>query len=267
MIGVFTDLDGSLLDEETYSFKEAQESLDLLKQKQIPLIINTSKTVSEVLEIRTALRLSTPFIVENGAAICFEEKPDGLETVEQVISNQRLYIHYCGLEYHKLIDIAEKIRSSHPFNFEGFNDMNINRVVELTGLSQEDAHKAKQRLCSEPLLWQSSPEDLKAFEAELTKYNLYLTRGGRFFHIIGDYSKGKAYSIMKDLLKFDKTIGIGDGKNDISFLNKVNIAVIIPKKDGSHLEVSNSDTIIAPQPSPVGFNDGLNMALRKITSG
>ena len=267
MIGVFTDLDGSLLDEETYSYAEARESLDYLKERKIPLIINTSKTVSEVVEIRNALKLDNPFIVENGAAICFEQRPNGLETIHQTISNQELYIHYCGLEYKIVTETARALRSKYQSNFEGFNDMSTDRVVELTGLSPENARKAKQRLCSEPLVWQDTPEKLKEFENQLLTKNLYLTRGGRFHHIIGDYSKGRAYTIVKDLLQFSQTVGIGDGKNDVSFLNEVDIAIVIPKKDGSHLEVSNNDIIIAPYASPEGFNQALLTAMRRLTNG
>ena len=45
---IFTDLDGTLLDRETYSFEPAQSALHLIKQKGIPLILSTSKTRAEI---------------------------------------------------------------------------------------------------------------------------------------------------------------------------------------------------------------------------
>ncbi|MEE8044743.1 MAG: HAD-IIB family hydrolase, partial [Thermodesulfobacteriota bacterium] len=66
---VFTDLDGTLLDHRNYSFLQAIPALDLLKEKNIPLIICTSKTKSEIEHYRTTLQNNFPFISENGGAI------------------------------------------------------------------------------------------------------------------------------------------------------------------------------------------------------
>ena len=45
---IFTDLDGTLLDSHTYSYKKAINALQLLKKKEIPLIFYTSKTRAEI---------------------------------------------------------------------------------------------------------------------------------------------------------------------------------------------------------------------------
>ena len=44
---VFTDLDGTLLDE-SYSWDLAQPAIDLLRSASIPIILNSSKTVAEM---------------------------------------------------------------------------------------------------------------------------------------------------------------------------------------------------------------------------
>jgi mannosyl-3-phosphoglycerate phosphatase len=45
---IFTDLDGTLLDPENYSFKDAQPALDLIRAKGIPLVLCSSKTRAEM---------------------------------------------------------------------------------------------------------------------------------------------------------------------------------------------------------------------------
>ena len=47
-IVIITDLDGSLLHPITYSFKEAVQTLDLIKRLEIPLILSSSKTREEI---------------------------------------------------------------------------------------------------------------------------------------------------------------------------------------------------------------------------
>jgi mannosyl-3-phosphoglycerate phosphatase len=45
---IFTDLDGTLLDRNTYSFEPALPALHLIRQKDIPLILTSSKTRAEI---------------------------------------------------------------------------------------------------------------------------------------------------------------------------------------------------------------------------
>jgi len=66
---VFTDLDGSLLNHDDYSFEEARPALDRLRKAKIPLIFVTSKTCREVEPLQNRLGLREPFIVENGGGI------------------------------------------------------------------------------------------------------------------------------------------------------------------------------------------------------
>lgn len=63
---IFTDLDGTLLDKNSYSFAPARPALILLKKKDIPLIFCTSKTRAEIELYRRKIENSDPFISENG---------------------------------------------------------------------------------------------------------------------------------------------------------------------------------------------------------
>ena len=66
---VVSDLDGTLLDHETYSFDAARPALARLRQADVPLVLCTSKTRAEVESIRRSLDNEHPFIVENGGAV------------------------------------------------------------------------------------------------------------------------------------------------------------------------------------------------------
>ena len=66
---VFTDLDGTLLDHDTYSWQEAAPALEALRIKGVPLILCSSKTRAEMLVLWQELGLSHPFITENGGGI------------------------------------------------------------------------------------------------------------------------------------------------------------------------------------------------------
>ena len=66
---VFTDLDGTLLDHETYRFDAALPALETLAARGVPLVLATSKTAAEIGPIRQALGRDVPAIVENGGGI------------------------------------------------------------------------------------------------------------------------------------------------------------------------------------------------------
>ena len=81
---LITDLDGSLLDHDDYSYDPAKPVLQLLEEMRIPVILASSKTCAEMLELRAELGNEHPFIVENGAAIYvpqryFQKQPAGTE--------------------------------------------------------------------------------------------------------------------------------------------------------------------------------------------
>ena len=67
---IITDLDGTLLDHNTYKFDEAMRALQLIKEQQIPIILSSSKTKVEMIGYQKTMGIDEfPFVVENGSAI------------------------------------------------------------------------------------------------------------------------------------------------------------------------------------------------------
>ena len=63
---VFTDLDGTLLSHDTYSFKPALVALKLIRSRGIPLVLCSSKTRVDIACWRRRLENHHPFTPENG---------------------------------------------------------------------------------------------------------------------------------------------------------------------------------------------------------
>src|SRR5690554_5601326 len=59
---VFTDLDGTLLDHDSYSWRAAKPAMARLGANGIPLIFNSSKTAAEISELQSRMGLRGPFI-------------------------------------------------------------------------------------------------------------------------------------------------------------------------------------------------------------
>jgi mannosyl-3-phosphoglycerate phosphatase len=258
---VFTDLDGTLLDHATYRFDAAQPALRLLDKKGIPLILCSSKTAAEIERWRGLLRLNHPFISENGGAIFV---PQGY--FDRDFSHDKDTADYAiielGMAYSKLRSFLGRLKKRFPGAVQGFGDLEVKEVARLCGLSVEEARLAKKRDYDEPFLLHDAalePEIVRQAKAN----GIQVTKGGRFYHLIGGNDKGRAVTTLTDLYRRERgeiiTIGIGDSLNDLAMLAAVDYPVLVQKPDRSYdSSVILTNLIRASSPGPQGFCDSVS---------
>lgn len=259
-IVVFSDVDGTLLDHDTYSYRDAEPALELLRERGIPLVLVTSKTRTEVEPLRKELGNEDPFVVENGAALFFPRRgelilPPGSET------RGDYDVVHLGVPYARVRAFIAGVRER--FGMRGFGDMSDEEVANLTGLGLEAAHRARQREFSEPFLLRDDG-DLDELEEVAADDGLAITTGGRLHHLIGaGQDKGKAVSLVRDAFgpTVAKTVGLGDGRNDLPMLEAVDTAVVVPRPDGTRLELARDDAVVAPFPGSRGWNAAVTTAI------
>lgn len=264
---VFTDLDGSLLDHDNYSWLAAKPALDKLKKLSCPIIFNSSKTYSEMLSLALDCQIKSPLICENGSVVAMNMKCDDKD--DTVHDNYKL--HYFSRPYADLVDKVYSLKTELKLNFTGFYKMTLEQVMEATGLSKEKAMAASQRSATEPLLWQDSQEKLQQFEQQLKKINLVLTQGGRFYHVMSPVNKGEA---MRWLLKCYRSrepdtrwvsMALGDSQNDVSMLEQADYPVLIKNPHTQQPDVNHIDKIIKTRHTgPAGWNEAVQTVLKYI---
>ncbi|MEW6410023.1 MAG: HAD-IIB family hydrolase [Nitrospirota bacterium] len=257
---IFTDLDGTLLDYSTYSFDAALPALKVLKEKNIPLVICSSKTKTEIEYYRKKLDNYHPFISENGGGIFIPKNyfKFKIQNSKFKIEEEKNYIIIrLGAQYYDLRMTIEALRRE-GFDIKGFGDMSIKEVAETAGMSIDEAKMAKERDFDEPFIFEGDDaETQRLFDAIRSKGFNYTQ--GRFFHILGDSDKGKSVEILKEMYKKEfgeiTAIAIGDSPNDIPMLEKVNYPVIVKKHDGNYDSRMNMPNLIkADGIGPEGWN-------------
>tara|TARA_R110002111_G_scaffold227346_2_gene288940 strand:+ start:72206 stop:73060 length:855 start_codon:yes stop_codon:yes gene_type:complete len=263
---VMTDLDGTLLDHDTYSYAPAVPVMARLKSAGIPLMLNTSKTAAELKSLRETLHNSDPYVVENGSAIFV---PAGYFDAEQEIIAQKPGddMHVFGALRTDILTIVQKIRADEKFQFTGFADMEVSEVITYTGLSESAAMQAATREFSEPLIWQDSAHQLRKFEALIANHGLRLLKGGRFVHVIGACDKGKCLHWLRE--RFTNSCGappvfvaLGDSQNDVAMLNAADIAVIVRSSHHEPPDLEKqSSVLITEETGPQGWADALTPIL------
>ena len=131
---IFTDLDGTLLDRETYSFEPAQPALHLIKQKGIPLVLSTSKTRAEIELYRKRLENDHPFICENGGAV-FIPKDYFSFRFPYERELDWYFVIELGTFYLQIIEVLESVKKETVIPIRGFSDLTVKEVASLCGLS------------------------------------------------------------------------------------------------------------------------------------
>ncbi len=263
---VFTDMDGTLLDHDTYSFAAAAPTLEALKNRGIPVIPTTSKTFAEMLVLRKQIDLAGPFIVENGAAAYiphgfFDQKPTG--TVWQdgfwcksFISSKNYWLK-----------LLEKIKDEYADEFTHFSQMSIEQIQQATGLDEASAKLAAQRQFGEPVLWQGEDSRKQDFIDSIRSRGAYPLEGGRFIHVSGDCNKGDALRWLVSEYERQhhckaRSIALGDGKNDVAMLEAADVAVRIASPSHAPPAVNKDENVFtSTKLGPEGWTEILTSLL------
>jgi mannosyl-3-phosphoglycerate phosphatase len=264
---VFTDLDGTLIDHDTYGFEEALTALGTLRQNAIPVILCSSKTRAEIEIYRKRMHLGGPFIVENGGAIFVP--PDTLNGPLEGFKKKGAYhVMELGTPYPMLRRILKEIKDKEKLSMKGFAEMTIPEIGAHTGLPIEEARLASNREYSEPFLFNDVPAKLQVLCRITKEKGLRITRGGRFFHLTGRNDKGRAVRILKTLFaeahpkKRLVTVALGDSTNDVPMLQQADIPVVIRKKTGEWESIEGIASVVYSQsPGPQGWAEAIGQIL------
>ena len=209
---VFTDLDGTLIDHDTYRWDAAQRALAALKEISSGVVLASSKIAAEVSGLRRTLGLEEwPAIVENGAGMLPPH-------VSQVPDSS---------QYAQLRSILKNIPENLHGLFRGFGDASAQGVVQMTGLALADAELAKQRAFSEPGEWHGTAEQKVEFLSYLETQRVTAQQGGRFLTL--SFGRNKADQ-MREIMKRYKpqhTVALGDAPNDVQMLETADVGIVI----------------------------------------
>ena len=255
---IFSDIDNTLIQSyilkegEIYHTEEYGEIKIVVKQlqeKNIPLILCSTKTRLEQEKIRKYLEIDDPFIVENGGAIIIPENYFHLDLEEIGLSikhiDENLVIEL-GKSYNKIIEILQEIRENFHIKFIAVHDLSIAELARKVGISINSAKLMASREYSETIL-EINNNDLFKLNKILQDRGLRILQGTRYNTISSLHDKGSAISILKKLysLKFEKgkieSIGIGDAINDIPMFENVDRAFLVRNihNDYSSMNINN----------------------------
>ena len=256
---IFTDLDGTLLNKDTYEWKAAEPALNMCRKRHVPVVLTSSKTRAEIENLRRVLSNTSPFITENGGGIFFTAK-DLDNPPPEASFEKGMWTSSLGLPYAQLVKALQEIRDELGCDVKGFSDMTVQDISRLTGLDTESSRRASRREYDEPFIIPDRESfDAKKFRAAAARRGLTVTEGGRFFHLHGSNNKGYAMervlSWYKGFHKKVVSVALGDGPNDVPMLGRADRPVFTgARKDYATLKNRIPRLRISPEPGPGGWN-------------
>ena len=252
-----SDVDGTLMDH-SYDLTPAKQTIKLLQELSIPVILSTSKTAAEVKVIRKELNLTDPYIVENGAAIHGE-------TLKRV--NGEIIL---GEKYEILENILSSISNEINYDLQPLNNISDQEATELTGLKGHSLDLMRDRHWSMPFL---NPPENKEEEINICckRFGVEIFRGNRMSHMLSiNSNKGKAINALKNYSNSPniKIIGLGDSPNDLPLLLNSDYKIVIPGPGGPNLKLIEKlnahNFTLASDPNGYGWKSEINKLINDL---
>ncbi|MBT8036984.1 MAG: HAD-IIB family hydrolase [Verrucomicrobiae bacterium] len=269
---IVTDLDATLLTED-YSFHNARPAIHALKDRGFPIILNSSKTLAELVPLARELDIHTPIIAENGGHIAIPKDLDLPINTEKFKPHGEYLTQILGLSRHRILEHSHALRIQHAYKFAGFADWSAEEISQHTGLSLENAKLSADRYVTEPILWNDSEINWDIFKRSIESFGGRALRGGQFIHLMGTTDKADGLRYVRDIYRDSTpntqwvTVALGDSANDRDMLNASDIAVVIPHSDGPRINDPTAPQVIhAEHPASRGWNDSILEILSHHTS-
>jgi mannosyl-3-phosphoglycerate phosphatase len=190
--------------------------------------------------ILQSLRRREPFVVENGGAICIPRGYFPFQVSGATPAARGWLRITLGMPRQKLVRALARAAKHADVSIRSFSEMSAGEIAERTGFSITETRRARQREFDEPFVVLSG--DSKAasrLEREITRAGYQMTRGSRFFHIMGKNDKGTAVRMLlacyrRDLQTRIQSVGLGDSPNDIPLLRAVDVPLLVARPGGRY---------------------------------
>ena len=256
---IFTDLDGTLLNRDTFKFDSIKDYLKKLHSKGIKIIPNSSKTEKEILEFNQELGLDLPYISENGSVI------KGMNLINSNFPNEIIL----SRDKDELLKIFEKTVSENLKEKCGhILDMSKKRQVEIFGLTNNKLKNATKRKYSIPMLFKGNKFEKNELVKLLKTKSLTFQDGGRVQNLCDNVNKVKAMNkvlkIFKKIQDNTKVIGVGDNYNDLEMLRNCDIPCLVFNDQFKEDQINIENLIFSNQPAPEGWADVVKKAIVKV---
>lgn len=276
---VFTDLDGTLLDYDGYTWTPATGALKRLREQGVEIVFCSSKTLAEQRAHQGEIGLRSPMVVENGSAVAVPHHyfPGTLTAVEsgKLRRTEEYDLVAFGVSRASVSTTLDEVRRETGLRFRCYSDMTPAEVGELTGLPESAARRARLRDFSETVVVEGGAEAWMRFLRALSERGLRAFGDGPSGTVVGGRAdKGVAVGLLRGLYRrwsarfglphtLPLTVGVGDGPNDASMLRVVDRAFLVERRGGGWEDLNVDELERVPGIGPEGWARAIERILEE----
>lgn len=232
---VFTDMD------ESFDFGAARPMLERLHAAGVPVVPVTSMTLEEIEPFARELEIRQAMIIESGGGIarwidCAWE------------------LEACGPTADTLLDVVREIEDLSGADLTVYASLPDGEAARLSGLSGEMLHYSTNRRFSEPFVLASG--DIADVARAAASIGFSVRRGKQFFYLARRCDEGRAFLRLRNELRCEIAVALGDSPVDAQFLARAEIPIVIPRSDGEpdpELLARVPNARVAPAPGVAGW--------------
>jgi mannosyl-3-phosphoglycerate phosphatase len=257
---VFTDLDGTLINSNTYDHTASISVIRELQRQKIPIIFCSAKTRFELQVYRRKLGVYEPFIVENGGVLVIPNNYFSFNINQGRKSDEHIFIEL-GIENGVIRQRLKEILDSLRVRYHIFTQMSANDIARDSGMPVYQARLARKREYSETIKFDENPKTVEKTIEVIRSNGLNITFGGRYYVASGHNTKGTAVRVLVDLFRrsFDHitTYAFGNEENDTSMFQEVDVPILVEKNDGEWADIKIDRLRKVEGIGPLGVQKGV----------
>lgn len=276
---IFTDLDGTLLDYQGYTWRPAADALRALKERDVPIVFCSSKTRGEQQALQAEIGIRAPFIVENGSAVVIPRgyfggaaETDYSSAVPRDQDDDEVVVLGVGRDH--VLAALREVRETEGVRFRGYSDMTVEEVMQATGLTEAAARRARERELSETVEVEGGQEGWRRFQEGMRARGLRTFGRGPGGTVVGSrVDKGVAVRVVLDLYRVSAafpesltTVAIGDGANDEAMFRAVDRGCLVEGRNGGWTPMDVPGLERVEGRGPIGWARAVERLLRDVTS-
>ncbi|HEX7152030.1 MAG TPA: hypothetical protein VF618_11130 [Thermoanaerobaculia bacterium] len=251
-VAIFTAVDGTLLDAETFDPGVNRETIRRLSAAGIPVIPVSVMTLDELMPLAAELGLQRAMVIEAGSAIA-RWSGDGWN------------VEPSGPPAETLLDVVRDIEDRSGADLLVYSALPDSDAARVSGRTGAMLGASLRRRFNEPFLIESGNFDDVARAAATAGFSV--RRGRRFLHLCRQCDEGEAFTRLRDELHAEISIAIGGSSVDAEFLSRADIAIIVPNRDGrpdEELLAKVPHAQVAPAPAPDGWTAAVEEVWRTL---
>jgi predicted mannosyl-3-phosphoglycerate phosphatase (HAD superfamily) len=253
----------------------AHDALYEIGARSIPLVISSSKSLEELIELVQEFPVIPYLIGENGASFAVP--------MDSMLNKHFSWNHTMGAynvsydpdSMSRILAVLEEARSQIGDCFIEFSKINSNHSNRLADLNYNDLKRSLNRDVNEVLIWQGNDYQWWQFVNFIEEKSLRV-QNSEFFIQVMDPKHTKKTAMFAFLNLFQKTfpeipwysVGFGSLEEDVSMLEHVDYPVVVRRPKLKELWLERQDYQLTHLFTSEGWNESLfqflNLNLQKL---